>query len=86
MWETARRGPKEYVTREALDGLKAAINRITRSRHPTGNPLICSLCHNLIALEAKGICVDENGQTVHADCYVQRVIGKKHPTSPENRA
>jgi hypothetical protein len=88
MGETARRGPKEFVTREALDRLKAAINRITRSRHPAREPLVCSLCHNLISLETMGmVCADEKGQTVHADCYVRRTIGsKKHPTSARNQA
>jgi hypothetical protein len=87
MWETTRRGPRDSVTREALDRLKAALNRITRSKHPSGNPLTCSVCHNLVALEARDICADANGQIVHADCYVQRVIASsKTPTSPENRA
>jgi hypothetical protein len=88
MWETALQGPKEYVSREVLDRLKAAINRMARSRHPEGDPLICNLCQNLISLETmKMICADESGQTVHADCYVQRVIGsKKQPTSETNQA
>jgi hypothetical protein len=78
MGETASRGPKEFVTREALDRLKAAINRITRTRHPAGEPLICGLCHNLISLETmRMVCADENGQTVHADCYVRWTIGNK---------
>ncbi len=76
MWETARRGPPEYVTREALDRLKAALYRIARSKHPSKDPLVCSVCHNLIALETAGICADETGQTVHTDCHVQRVILK----------
>jgi hypothetical protein len=71
-----------------LDRLKAAINRMARSKHPAGKPLICNLCNNLISLETMGmVCADENGQTVHADCYAQRLIGSKnHPTSPENQA
>jgi hypothetical protein len=85
MWETARRVSTEYVTREALDRLKAAINRIARSKHPLGDPLVCSVCHNLIALEAEGICADENGQTVHADCYVQRLI-KNSKSSAQTEA
>jgi hypothetical protein len=81
MWETARRVSPEQVTREALDRLKAAINRIARLKHPSGDPLVCSVCHNLISLEAKGICADENGHTVHADCHVQRVIKNSRPSA-----
>jgi hypothetical protein len=81
MWETARRVSPEQVTREALDRLKAAINRIARLKHPSGDPLVCSVCHNLIAREAKGICADENGDTVHADCHVQRVIKNSRPSA-----
>jgi len=83
MWETARRVSPEYVTREALDRLKAAINRIARLKHPSGDPLVCSVCHNLIALETRDICADENGQTVHGDCYVQRLIKNSKP-SPQH--
>jgi len=86
MWETVRREPKEYVTRESLDRLKAAINRIARSKHSSETPLTCGVCQNLIALEAKGICADENGQTVHADCYVQRVIKNSKPFRSNPRA
>jgi len=32
------------------------------------------------------ICADENGQTVHADCYSQRVIANiKTSAPPENQ-
>lgn len=82
MLETTRR--EHSVTREALDRLKAALNRIARSKHRSGNPLTCSVCHNLVALEARDICSDENGQIVHEDCYVQRVItSSKTPASPD---
>jgi hypothetical protein len=85
MRETTRQGPPAYVTREALDRLKAALNRIARSKHPSKDPLTCSVCHNLIAFEAGGICADENGQTVHADCYVQRVIKNSKPSPQAQR-
>jgi hypothetical protein len=82
MWETAREGPKESVTREALDRLKSALERMARSKEPSREPLTCSVCHNLIALKTRDICADESGQTVHADCYVQHVIANsKAPTS-----
>jgi hypothetical protein len=86
MWGN-RSGPEEPVTRERLDRLKAAINRIARSKHPSSGPLVCSVCHNLISLETMGmICADENGQTVHADCYSQRVIANiKTSAPPENQ-
>jgi len=84
MWGN-RRGPEEPVTREALDRLKAALTRIARSKRPI--PLTCSFCHNLVALEARDTCADENGQPIHADCYVQRVIASiKASAPPENRA
>jgi len=81
MWETTRRVSPEYVTREALNRLKAAINRIARLKRPSGDPLVCSVCHNLIALETTDICADENGQTVHRDCHVQRVINHSKPSA-----
>ena len=81
MWEAARRGSKESVTREALDRLKAALARIARSKYSSRESLTCSVCHNLIALQTRDICADDNGQTAHADCYVQRVIKDSRPST-----
>jgi hypothetical protein len=86
MWGN-RSEPEGPVTRERLDRLKAAINRMAKSKHPSNDPLLCSVCHNLISLETMGmICADENGQTAHADCYTQRVIANiKTSAPPENQ-
>jgi len=74
MRDTARQGPKEFVTRETLDRLKAALARIAKSKDSSRDPLICSVCHNLVALETRDICADENGRVVHTDCCVQQTI------------
>jgi hypothetical protein len=86
MWDTLRKGPEENISQEALDKLKAALIRIAKSKYPTRDPLVCGVCHNLVALQARDICADENGQIVHADCYVQRIVGSKKPTSQQDQA
>jgi hypothetical protein len=87
MRETTHQGPKEYVTREALDRLKAALDRFARSKRRSRDLLTCGVCHNLVALEAGNICTDDNGQIAHTDCYVQNIIASsKTPAPPENQA
>ena len=47
---------------------------------PLRNVLICSICHQPVALENSK--TDENGHAIHEDCYLQRLLAS--PNDPPN--
>ncbi len=67
------------VNTNAVDRLFAVIRKTIKSQHSPHDPLTCNVCHNPIGREIKGICADESGQTVHINCYLQKVIASKSP-------
>jgi hypothetical protein len=45
--------------------------------------LICSICNEPIRLETSK--TDENGQSVHEDCYIQRLLASLNdPPNPQH--
>ncbi len=42
-------------------------------------PLICSLCHQIVAIETSK--TDEDGTAVHEDCYLQALVSKPSVTN-----
>jgi len=46
-------------------------------------PLVCSICKEPIRLETSK--TDENGESVHEDCYIKRLIASGlNPPSPHH--
>jgi hypothetical protein len=88
MREADREGSQEeHVSPNALRQLLEVLNRITKANYSPGDPLDCSICHQPITLETKGICVDEHGKVAHTDCYIRQVIGStKKLSQPDNQA
>jgi hypothetical protein len=89
MRETDNKGSpqEEYVSPTALYRLQEALDRIIKAKHSPHDPVTCSICHQVITLEAKGICADERGHIAHTDCYVQQIISStKRPVAPEKKA
>jgi hypothetical protein len=47
--------------------------------------ICCVICNKPLALEAPNVSVDENGQVVHTDCYVERLIAARNdPPAPHH--
>ena len=50
---------------------------------PLRNVLICSICQQPVAVENSK--TDENGQAIHEDCYLQRLLAPlDDPPSPQH--
>ena len=53
---------------------KRVLRLTKRLRETKKDSLTCSVCHALITFETEGICADENGKAVHADCHIMQMI------------
>jgi hypothetical protein len=55
---------------------------------PLRNVLICSICHQPVAVEnskTENSKTDENGHAIHEDCYLQRLLPSlDDPPSPQH--
>jgi len=51
---------------------------------PLITQLTCSICHRPVSVETSK--TDENGNPVHEDCYVQRVMASLHDSPNPHHA
>jgi hypothetical protein len=48
--------------------------------------ICCTICDKPLALDAPNVSVDENGDAVHTDCYVERLLAARNDPPPPHHA
>ena len=58
----------------------------TAHRKANVSYIYCAICNKPLALDAPNVSANENGEAVHTDCYVDRLLAARNDPPPPHHA